>query len=323
MELPQTLMEAVIHFSNEQRYQDLLFDIRWPNGDVQCPHCKSTHVRYMKTVNRWKCYERHKRPQFSIRTGTIFEESAVPLSKWFTCLFLLVNAKNGIASWEIHRALGVTQKTGWFMLHRIRTALKSRKRRLEGVVEIDESFHGGRYRWMHNDRRRTRPKKVIVLGLYQRGGPVVTRVIPDRERKTLHREIKSTVAPFSRVFSDSHNGYNGLRPLYSHKTINHEKGEYVDGEIYTSSIEGYWSHLKRCVRSTYISVEPDHMPKYLSEQEFRWNTRTLKDGARFIEALKIVSSKKRITYKKLTQNNKRSKPRTGGPRNAVATKAVA
>ena len=239
MELPQTLIDAVHYFSDKERCEELLRDIRWPDGVVKCPHCKSTHVRYMISVNRWKCYAKHKRPQFSVRTGTCFEESAVPLSKWFICLYLIVNAKNGISSWEVHRAIGVTQKTAYFMLQRVRDGLKTRKRRLEGVVEIDESFHGGRYRWMHNSRRRTRPKKVIVLGLYQRGGPVVTKVIPDRERKTLHREIKSTVAPFSKVFSDSHNGYNGLRPLYSHKTINHEEGEYVDGEIYTSSIEGY------------------------------------------------------------------------------------
>ena len=136
MELPQTLIDAVRYFSNRERCENLLRDIRWPDGLVKCPHCKSTHVRYMNSVNRWKCYTKHKRPQFSVRTGTIFDESAVPLSKWFVCLYLIVSAKNGIASWEVHRAIGVTQKTAWFMLQRIRAGLKTRKRRLEGVVEV-------------------------------------------------------------------------------------------------------------------------------------------------------------------------------------------
>ena len=190
MEYPKTLMQAVLYFDDIQRCHDLLFELRWPDGVVKCPHCNSTRVRYMQSVKRWKCYEKHARPQFSIRTGTVFEESAVGLDKWFTCLFLLVNAKNGISSWEVHRAIGVTQKTAWFMLQRIREALKRRRKRLEGVVEVDEAFLGGRYKWMHGDVRARRPKKTIVMGLYERGGAVQTVVVPDRERDTLQREIK-------------------------------------------------------------------------------------------------------------------------------------
>ena len=323
MELPQTLIDAVRYFSNRERCENLLRDIRWPDGVVKCPHCKSTHVRYMNSVNRWKCYTKHKRPQFSVRTGTIFEESAVPLSKWFVCLYLIVSAKNGIASWEVHRAIGVTQKTAWFMLQRIRAGLKTRKRRLEGVVEVDEAFIGGRYRWMHYDRRLRRPEKTIVLGLYQRGGPIQTVVVPNREKLTLHKQVKSTVAPGSKLFTDDLQSYNGLKPFYHHRSVNHTDYAYVDGETYTNSLEGYWSHLKRCIRSTYISVEPEHLPKYLDEQAFRWNSRAMKDGARFIEALKLVSSRKRVTYKQLTQNHKRSKPRRGGPRKTATVNAAA
>ena len=323
MELPQTLIDAVHYFSDKERCEELLRDIRWPDGEVKCPHCKSTHVRYMISVNRWKCYAKHKRPQFSVRTGTCFEESAVPLSKWFICLYLIVNAKNGISSWEVHRAIGVTQRSSWFMLQRIRDGLKTRKRRLEGVVEVDESFHGGRYKWMHGDARRQKPRKTIVMGLYQRGGPVQTVVIPDRERPTLHRQIKSSVAPGSKLFTDDLRSYNGLKPFYHHRTVNHTDYAYVDGEAYTNNLEGYWSHLKRCIRSTYISVDPGHLPKYLTEQEFRWNSRTLKDGARFIEALKLVSMKKRITYKQLTQNHKRAHPRRGGGRKTATVIAAA
>ena len=159
--------------------------------------------------------------------------------------------------------------------------------------------------------------------LYQRGGPVQTVVIPDRERPTLHRQIKSSVAPGSKLFTDDLRSYNGLKPFYHHRTVNHTDYAYVDGEAYTNNLEGYWSYLKRCIRSTYISVDRGHMPKYLTEQEFRWNSRTLKDGARFIEALKLVSIKKRITYKQLTQNHKRARPRRGGPRKTATVSAAA
>ena len=197
------------------------------------------------------------------------------------------------------------------MLHRARETTKTRRRRLEGVIKIDESFHGGRYKWMHSDVRRRRPEKAIVLGMAQRGGRVQTTVIPDRNRETLHREIKSTVAPGSKIFTDDLKSYQGLKPFYTHRTINHDE-TYVDGEVYTNTIEGFWSHLKRCIRSTYISVDPHHLPKHLNEQQYRWNTRKQTDGDRFIEALKQVV-RKRLTYKKLIKRPT-SKPRRGGAR---------
>jgi transposase-like protein len=196
------------------------------------------------------------------------------------------------------------------MLHRARETMQTRRRRLEGVVEVDEAFIGGKYRNMHVDARRRKPKKAIVLGLLQRGGDVQTRVVRDREKETLHREIKSTVAPGAKLFTDDLRSYNGLKPFYRHRTVNHTGHSYVDGEAYTNNLEGYWSHLKRCIRSTYISVDPHHLPKYLNEQQIRWNTRTLTDGDRFIEALNHVIGK-RLTYKKLIKRST-SKPRRGG-----------
>lgn len=219
MDLPRTPIDAVHYSSDRKRCENLLKDIRWPDSVVKCPHCKSTHVRYMNSVNRWRCYAKHKRPQFSVRTNTIFEESAVPLRKWFLCLYLLINAKNGIASWEVHRHIGVTQKTAWLMLQLIRHGLKNRRRRFEGAVEVDEAFIGGRYKWMHYDKRLRRPEKTIVLGLYQRGGPIQTGVVPDRDKATLHKQVKSTVAPGSKLFTDDLRSYNGLKPFYHHNTI--------------------------------------------------------------------------------------------------------
>ena len=307
---PQTLMDAVVFFSDESKCEQLLFEIRWPDGVVTCPHCKSDNVHYLPNQKRWKCSTPHKRRQFSIRTGTIFEESRLPLSKWFVAFWLITAFKNGISSYEVHRALGVTQKTAWFMLHRARETTKTRRRRLEGVVEVDEAFIGGRYGNMHVDKRRRRPEKAIVMGLLQRDGRIQTTVIPDRNRKTLHREIKSTVAPGSRIFTDDLKSYGGLKPFYHHRTVNHTAYTYVDGETYTNNLEGYWSHLKRCIRSTYISVDPHHLPKYLNEQQYRWNTRKLTDGDRFIEALHQVVGK-RLTYKRLTKRST-AKPRRGG-----------
>ena len=206
---PTTLMEAVVFFSDESKCERLLFEIRWPDGVVTCPHCKLDKVHYLPNQKRWKCSTPHKRRQFSIRTGTIFEESRLPLSKWFVAFWLITAAKNGISSYEVHRALGVTQKTAWFMLHRARETTKTRRRRLEGVVDVDEAFIGGRYGNMHADVRRRRPEKAIVMGLLQRDGRVQTTVIPDRNRETLHREIKSTVAPGSRIFTDDLKSYGG------------------------------------------------------------------------------------------------------------------
>lgn len=321
MDVPKSLLEAVVLFSDNQKCEELLKTLRWKDG-VKCPRCGSANVKYIESQKRWRCYhKRHKVPLFSVRTGTIFEHSQLPLSKWFVAVWLCVNAKNGFASWALHRALNCTQKTAWFVEMRIRDALKTRTRRLEGAVEVDEMFVGGRYRWMHGDRRREKPEKTIVLGLYERGGPVKTVVIPNRDRKTLHHEIKSTVAPGSKIFTDDLSSYQGLKPFYHHQSINHEAYAYVDGDAWTNSIEGFWSHSKRCIRGTHISVDKHYLPMYLDEETFRWNSRLLKDGERFIQAMRLAVSKKRIPYKKLTKR-KTAKPRRGGAKRTPHRKAA-
>ena len=193
--LPQTLIEALDYFREHENCHDFLVSIRWPNG-VRCPHCGSPVVRYMESVRRWKCYEKHPQPQFSLKTGTIFEESPITLRKWLAAVWMIVNCKNGISSYEIHREIGVTQKTAWFMGHRIRTAIhEGTFERMLGddgeEVEVDETFIGGKARNMHADVKARRitgrgpNDKTAVLGMLERGGVVTTKVVCNRRKRTL------------------------------------------------------------------------------------------------------------------------------------------
>ena len=316
---PTTLQEAIVHFSNEQVCHDYLTHIRWPYGGVKCPRCGSYRVRFMESRKKWKCYEKHARPQFSIKTGSIFEESPIGLDKWLVAVWMIVNAKNGISSYEIHRALGVTQKTAWFMGHRIRLALHSGsfERMLNWEVEVDETFIGGKARNMHSDVKARRisgrgpTDKTIVLGMLERGGIVKTKVVDDRKRTTLHREVKDTVAAGSALYSDDLASYHGLQSDYAHQTVDHAI-RYVDGVVHTNTLENFWSLLKRCINGTWVSVEPFHLFRYLDEQAYRWNERRGKDGDRFYRAINQIFGK-RVTYKELTGKVQRRGPKRKGP----------
>ncbi len=234
--------------------------------------------------------------QFSVKVGTIFEDSPIPLDKWLTAMWLLVNCKNGVSSYEIHRAIGVGQKTAWFMNHRLRMAIHTGSfDKLSGEVEADESFIGGLARFMHADRREAAIKgtggagKTAVMGLLERHGPdghsrVRTKVVPNVRRGTLHGEIRENVEPGSEMFTDALRSYEGLEPDYVHNVIDHAE-RYADGKIHTNGMENFWSLLKRGIKGTYVSVEPFHLFRYLDEQVFRFNNRKTDDGNRFIGAM--------------------------------------
>lgn len=254
MKRPTNLIQAIQFFSNYQNCYDYLVSLRWPHGHPQCPHCGSGHVTYLENQRRWKCYTKHPQQQFSLKTGTIFEDSPVGLDKWLTTLWLIVNAKNGISSYEIHRSIGVTQKTAWFMGHRIRTALHHgsfEQMVLMGSYEVDETFIGGKARNMHYDKRKRRitgrgpTDKTIVLGILERGGVVKTKVVKDRKKRTLHREVQATVMAGSALYSDNLASYDGLDREYAHQTIDHAV-KYVGGLVHTNGMENFWSLLKRC-----------------------------------------------------------------------------
>ena len=301
---PKTLQEAIQYFSDPTNCLNYLAAKRWPNG-VICPTCGSDKVSFLKNQNRWQCSAHHAKRQFSVKVGTIFEESPLGLDKWLPCVWLVTNCKNGVSSLEIHRALGVTQKTAWFMLHRARLALQGKNGgKLSGEVEVDETFIGGKARNMHKDKRArvitgTGGKdKAIVFGMIERGGEARAFVVDRRRKKQLQPQIREHVEVGAAIFSDELKSYDGLESEYQHAVINHAI-EYANGNAHTNTMENFWSLLKRGLHGTYVSVEPYHLFRYVDEQAFRFNNRKMTDGERFGLAVSQIVGK-RVTFAELT-----------------------
>jgi transposase-like protein len=311
MKQPKTLQEAILFYANPDNCLNHLVAQRWPDG-VTCPTCGSKEVRFIPTRRIWECKSKHAKKQFSIKVGTIFEDSPIGLDKWLTAAWMVANCKNGISSYEISRDLGVTQKTAWFMLHRIRLAMQDDDGgKFSGHVEVDETFIGGKARFMHANKRAKAsapgfPKgmsnKVIVAGVLQREGKIRTQVIENRERPTLHAVVKDNVEFGSYLSTDDCHSYWGLYKEYIHQIVDHAE-TYVDGKVHTNGLENFWSLLKRGLKGTYISVEPFHLFRYLDEQVFRYNNRATKkkfisDFDRFSMLTDNLLGK-RITYQQL------------------------
>jgi transposase-like protein len=303
---PKTLLEAIRYFTDFENCRRFMMDLRWPDGKVACPTCGSEHVAYLATARVWKCYSKHPKAKFSLKTGTIFEDSPLGLDKWLAAVWLIVNCKNGVSSYEIARDLGVTQKSTWFMGHRIRLALHAGSfDKLTGEVEVDETFIGGKARNMHVAQRARRitgtggKDKTAVMGVLQRGGKVQTVVVPNRKKKSLQAEVHNRVEAGAALYSDALLSYEGLAGKYAHEVVDHAVA-YVDGAVHTNGLENYWSLLKRGLNGTYVSVEPFHLFRYLDEQAFRYNNRLeMKDFDRFKLATSQIVGK-RITYKELS-----------------------
>jgi transposase-like protein len=308
---PNSLVEAINYFSNKEIALTFLASLRWPEGPV-CPKCGGKEHSFLKTRLVWKCKACKK--QFSVKTGTIFEDSPLGLDKWLPALWLLANAKNGISSYELARSLGVTQKTAWFMLHRIRLAMQSKTYTLfSGHVEADETFIGGRARFMHKKERRRkvagshgRHGKAAVMGLLERHGPgkhsrVKTEVVPNVRRGNTQAIVRNNVQYGSSVYTDELQSYTGLENGFNHQVINHAES-YAKGQIHTNGLENFWSLLKRAIKGTYVNVEPFHLFRYLDEQVYRFNNRKTKDVARFIDTVRGIVGI-RLTYDKLTGAN--------------------
>jgi transposase-like protein len=311
---PKTLREAILFFADYSNCRKAVEAIRWPSGVVTCPTCGSNHVTYLETQRRYKCYGKHPKAQFSLKVGTIFEDSAIGLEKWLPALWLLTNCKNGISSYELARALGVTQKTAWFMLSRLRLALQSEHGgKLNGTVEVDETFIGGKARNMHAAKkrrlqisvRRSMVGKVAVMGLLERhrkdegGAQVRTLVLASRKKRHLAPLVTEHVEQGSNLYTDALRSYGDMgQSGYVHNVIDHAEA-YVDGEVHTNGLENFWSLLKRAIKGTYVSVEPFHLFRYLDEQSFRFNNRKGTDAMRFALALKGIINK-RLTYTALT-----------------------
>jgi transposase-like protein len=306
MDAPKTLQEAILYFADFENCRAFMVSLRWPEGSVKCPRCDSSKVSWLAKARVWKCYAKHESPTFTLKTGTIFEDSPIALEKWLPAVWLLVTCKNGISSYEVARDLGVSQKSAWHMMHRIRFALHSGSfEKLTGHVEVDETFIGGKARNMHVAKRARRitgtggKDKTPVMGILERGGKVRTVVIPDRKKKALQSEVRKHVEAGSALYSDALQSYNGLAGEYAHQVIDHAVA-YVDGEIHTNGLENFWSLLKRSISGTYVSVEPFHLFRYLDEQAYRFNNRKeMDDFDRFKLAMSQVVGK-RLTWNHLT-----------------------
>jgi transposase-like protein len=305
MEAPETLQNAIVYFSDPDRCFQYALNLRWPNGIVSCPRCGSENHSFISTRRIWFC--KGCKQQFSLKVGTIFEDSPLGLDKWMCAYWMLCNCKNGISSCEVARALGITQKSAWFMLHRIRKTMESTGGKLSGMIEMDETFVGGKVKNMHKSKK---PKgtgrsgkpvagtaKTIVVGMLQRSGRVKAEVVVERTHQVLHDIATRNIAQGSMLISDEWGGYKGVD--LQHEVINHAES-YVRGLVHTNGIENFWSLLKRGLGGTYISVEPFHLFRYIDEQAFRYNNRKNKDDqARFEAAMKNVAGK-RLTYNELT-----------------------
>ncbi len=282
--LPQTLVDAVRYFAAPDVCLQFVVELRWPDG-VTCPTCGSKEVRFLASRRIWECRAKHPKKQFSAKTGTIFEDSPLPLDKWLAAIWMIANAKNGVSSYEIHRAIGVQQRTAWFMLQRIRLAMHAGTfEKLSGEVEVDETYIGGKARNMHPGKRKAKGRgtvgKTAVMGLLERHGEVRTEVVPNIKEKTLCPEVRKHVAEGSTVFTDELKSYDALEDEYTHEVINHAEA-YVRGNVHTNGMENFWSLLKRAIKGTYVSVEPFHLFRYLDEEAFRYNTRKDSDAGKF------------------------------------------
>jgi transposase-like protein len=297
------LLDAIRFFSDPLVCLETVAKAKWPNGP-ECPRCQGKKLSFLKTRLMWTCLACRK--QFSVKVGTIFEDSAIGLDKWLCAMWLIGNCKNGISSYEIARDLKVTQRTAWFMLQRLRFAMHTGSiRKMSGTVEADETFIGGAARFMHRHKRaekihgRGPGGKEIVFGLLERKtGRVHIEHVETRRKGELTNIVRERVRKGSEVMTDELLSYDGLDSEYAHKVIDHAE-QYVDGNVHTNRMENFWSLLKRAIKGTYVSVEPFHLFRYLDEQSFRYNERRLTDAERFGKVLNGVAGK-RLTWNILT-----------------------
>lgn len=275
----KTLQEAFAYFSDRQRCIDYVVSLRWPDGKVACPVCGSEAVTWLPTRFLFQCKGKHPKRQFSVKVGTLMEDSPIPLGDWLLVGWMLTSCRNGVSSYEIARTIGITQKSAWFMLHRLREGMQTplSPDKFTGEVEADETYVGGKSRNMHLKRRKkviTHPgvhNKIPVMGLLERGGDVRAMVIPNHKRRHLQNEISKHVESGSTLYTDDLHSYRKL-PGYEHGFVDHAT-KFVSGPVHTNGLENFWSCLKRALKGTYVAVSPKHLNSYVAEQVFRFNVR--------------------------------------------------
>jgi len=318
MKGPQTLQQAIQFFSDYENCRQFMIAVRWADGKVRCPYCDSEKVTYLEKARLYRCYEKHPKQKFSLKIGTVFEDSPIPLEKWLPATWMLASCRNGISSYEIHRALGVTQKSAWFMMHRIRLAMQTGTfRKLGGPgneVESDETFVGGKAKNMHASRRAqfkiaressmtgdaNTVNKTAVWGILDREQREVrATVVPKVNREALQTAVLNQVEHGSKIYTDEASIYKSLPKEYTHEFVNHME-RYVNGQVHTNGLENFWSLLKRGLNGTYVAVEPFHLHRYLDEQMFRYNNRKDENGRKLSDAERFTLAVSQIVGKRLT-----------------------
>jgi transposase-like protein len=296
----KSLPKLLDYFKDNTTCIEFLEQQRWGKTPI-CPFCRSKQI--YRTNRGFKCKECTKK--FSVTVGTIFENSKIKLTTWFAALYLCTANKKGVSSLQLHRDLGVTQKTAWFMEHRIREMLRAKHSPLlKGTVQADETFMGGKNKNRHADKKvegsqgRSVKDKTPILGLAN-DGKVNLEVVPNTQAETLKPIIIHLVKKGSVVVTDEWGGYSGLDKNYDHKVIKHNEGEYKKDSYHTNSIEGFWALLKRGIFGIYHYASPQHLTRYCDEFSYRYNTRDIDDSDRFMVSLTRVNG--RLTYKQLTK----------------------
>jgi transposase-like protein len=303
-----SFFELVEFFSTEEKCVQYLATLRW-NGVVECQYCGHDECYVLNGKNkRFKCAKCRK--QFSVRVGTIFEDSKIPLRKWFFAVYLFTAHKKGISSHQLARDLKITQKTAWFMLQRIReTFTHDEPEQLKGIVEADETFMGGKEINKHKSKREKDVKrvnnKIPVLGIIERNGKVIARPVKDIKSRTIYPFVSSNVKRGAKVYTDELKAYKFLRNDYDLQQVNHSADEYVRGDVHTQNIENFWSLLKRGIYGIYHHVSPEHLHRYVNEFTYRYNNRKMTDGSRF--DVYLANAIKTITYPELIGKTEKDK----------------
>lgn len=298
----KNLAELTSYFKTDQSCREYLEEMRW-HGKPVCPHCNHDESYKFADGRYYKC--KACRQKFTVTIGTIFEDTKIGLRKWFIAIYIFSSHKKGISSCQLAKDVGVTQKSAWHMLHRIRFAFGiNEPDMLTDEVEVDETYIGGKAKNMHKSVREKKIKgrgasgKTPVLGLVERNGRVIAKPVPNTEADTLLPIVRERVALGSSIFTDEFPAYNKLDKDYAHASVNHSAGVYVDGNIHTNTIDGYWSLLKRGIFGIYHQVSSKHLHRYCAEFDYRYNTRRNGEVQRFDNALKHTDG--RLMYKVLT-----------------------
>ena len=305
-----TILELIQAFPDEQACIDHLEELRW-NGNVVSPFDPNSKV-YNCKGNRYRCKETGK--YFNVKTGTLFDNTKVKLQKWFLAIWLVTSHKKGISSVQLSKDIGVTQKTAWFMLHRIRACFGiDNDAPLDGEVEIDETYVGGKNKNRHESKKvkgsqgRSSKDKTPVLGMVERGGKVVAKVVDGVASSDIKPVVEENVMKSAKVYTDEWRGYNGIKGGYSVEVVKHGDGEYVSGSAYTNTIEGFWSGLKRSIIGVYHHVSTKHLQKYVDASAFRYNTRELDTESARVNLL-LANCAVRTKYHELIAENKQELP---------------